>query len=160
MDRSISTPIKDRLFGTTWKSEVSEIINYKNNFTSIKNIEICLPFVVYKRRYATKLEFLYIKEKKEHTLLFRSPPSEIFYMSLFLREGHNKKTFGLELKADVNVIPQLITRKHWYYYEWDRKQLTIKRILGTNDSDKIEKMAIELLDEFKRFYYMYCKIPT
>lgn len=100
---------------------------------------------------------MYLDTKEKQHNLFRFAVYNMFYMTLFLREGFNKQTFGLELTANVEVEPQLVTRKQEYYYIWDKQQLTIRRILGTIDPDKIEKMAQDLLNEFKRFYFMYCK---
>jgi len=99
---------------------------------------------------------MYIDEKYHENLTKYIKPHSIFYMTLFLREGYNKQTLGIELKAEAVVIPQRYTRKRWYYYEWNKHELTIKRILGTYDVNKIEKMIEELMQEYKRFYYMYC----
>lgn len=156
MDRSISASVKGDIFGTTWKSEINNLIEFKKKFNKVKNIELYLPFITY-QHYLGKYEFMYLDTKEKQHNLFRFAVYNMFYMTLFLREGFNKQTFGLELTANVEVEPQLVTRKQEYYYIWDKQQLTIRRILGTIDPDKIEKMAQDLLNEFKRFYFMYCK---
>jgi len=156
MDRNVSTPVKNNLFGTTWKSDITNLIDFKEKFLRVKNIELYLPYVAYRSYPDSKLDFMYIDEKSHKNLIKHTKPHSIFYMTLFLREGYNKQTFGIELKAGAVVIPQRYTRKKWYYYEWNKHELTIRRILGTYDVNKIERMIEELMQEYKRFYYMYC----
>lgn len=109
-----------------------------------------------KRYVDEEYDFIYI-DKEQHDNLTRFKPHSIFYVTLFLREGYNKQTLGIELTADAEVVPQLFNRKKWYYYEWDKNKLTIRRILGTYDERRIEDMVKELMQEYKRFYLMYCK---
>jgi hypothetical protein len=157
MDRSISTPVKNNLFGTTWKSDINKLIEFKDKFSRVKNIELYLPYAAIRDDKKSNLEFSYIDEKKYKNFK-RLEPEEMWFMNLFLREGHNKQTFGIELTTNAEVIPQLYNRKRWYYYSWDKKQLTIRRMLGTYNINKIERMIQELLEEYKRFYMMYCKL--
>jgi hypothetical protein len=105
----------------------------------------------------SNLEFKHINKDMQEKLKVQQP-KDIFYATMFLRDGFNKQTFGIELTTDAEVIPQLHNRKKWYYYSWNKNELTIRRILGTYNINKIEKMIQELLEEYKRFYMMYCKI--
>ncbi len=113
-----------------------------------------MPYAAYKQDRTSGLEFVYVN-KNNHKRLTNL--HDIFYVILFLREGFNKQTFGIELTAEAEVIPQLYTRKHGYYYEWGKNSLTIRKVLGTFSQNKIEKMVKELMEEYKRFYLMYCK---
>lgn len=156
MDRSISTAVKNKLFGTTWKSDIANLVNFKDNFSRVKNIELYLPYATYKKNSDSNLEFIYVN-KENYDNIIKSEPYAVYYMILFLREGFNKQTLGIELTANAEVVPQYYNRKRWYYYEWNKHELTIRRILGTVDKGIIEKMVKELMEEYKRFYLMYCK---
>lgn len=156
MDRNVSTAVKNNLFGSAWKSDIKTLKNFKNKFLRVKNIELFLPYAIYKQNEKDQYDFIYI-DKEKHENLTRFKPHSIFYVTLFLREGYNKQTLGIELTADAEVVPQLFNRKKWYYYEWDKNKLTIRRILGTYDENRIEDMIKELMQEFKRFYLIYCK---
>lgn len=156
MDRSISTATKNKLFGSAWKSDIKVLNDLKKNYPGIKNIEIYLPYVAYKQNMTSMLEFTYVDEDN-HENLINSNLYSVFYALLFLREGFGKQTFGIELTTEAEVIPQLYSRKHEYYYEWNKNKLTIRRMLGTFSQNKIEKMIKGLMNEYKRFYLMYCK---
>jgi len=121
----------------------------------VKNIELYLPYAAHRTYQGSQLQFTHI-DKKQLDNIIKYEPYFISYMVLFLRDNFNKQTIGIELKADAQVMPQLYTRKRWYYYEWNKHELLIRRILGTYDANKIEKMIKDLMNEFKRFYYMYC----
>lgn len=161
MDRNVSTAVKNGLFGTTWKSDINNLTSLKDKLVRVKQIEIFLPYAAYQEYQNSNLEFIFIDEEN-HKIFDRrgkrnsNYPHYISYMVLFLRDDFNKQTLGIELSADVEVIPQKVTRKKWYYYEWNKHKLTIRRILGTYDTNKIEKMIHELMNEFNRFYLMYC----
>jgi len=159
MDRNVSTAVKNNLFGTTWKSDIAELKILKEKLLLVKDIELYLPYAAYKQNENSQLEFMHI-DKRQHNKFRKNKPYYISYMVLFLRDEFNKQTLGLELKSKAEVIPQLYTRKHWYYYEWNKHELTIRRILGTFDGNKIEKMVNELMNEYKRFYLMYCNTTT
>lgn len=153
MDRAISAATKSGIFGATWKSDVEFLKNVKNECAAIKNIEIFLPYVACRQNNSkSNLDFSYIEKQEMIT-----DPHEIYYATLFLREENRKQSFGIELVANVEVIPQFYSRKHIYYYEWNKQKLLIRRMLGTYVHNKIEKMIKELMGEYKRFYLMYCK---
>ena len=120
-------------------------------------MEFYLPYAAYKRNEDSEIyDFAHI-DKDLHNVFKTYVPHKIYYVILFLREGYNKQTFGIELTAETKVIPQLYDRKREYYYEWNSHKLTIKRILGTYNENKIDTMIKELMNEYKRFYLMYCK---
>lgn len=157
MDRIISTATKSNIFGSAWKSEIDILKKIKEKSPAVKNIEVYLPYAAYRKENSKSgLEFLYI-DKENYDNIIKTNPYKIFYANLFLREGFNKQIFGIELTADAVVVPQLYKRNYGYYYEWNKHKLTIRRILGTYAHKKIEKMIQELMNEYKRFYWMYCK---
>lgn len=121
----------------------------------IKGVELYLPYAAYRTYTDSQLQFTFI-DKKQHDNILKYKPYSISYVVLFLRDGFNKQTLGIELKANAEVIPQLYTRKSGYYYEWNKHELMIRRILGTYDANKIERMVKELMNEYKRFYLLYC----
>jgi hypothetical protein len=120
-------------------------------------MEFYLPYAAYKSYSSSDtLDFTHI-DKDLHDVFKQHSPHEIYYVVLFLREGYNKQTLGIELTTDVKLIPQLYNRKQEYYYERNSRKLTIRRILGTFNEKKIDTMVKELIKEYKRFYLMYCK---
>lgn len=103
------------------------------------------------------LEFNYLDNEDIYTSFLSKNPINKFYMSLFIKDDFNKHNFGLDITTTTEVIPQLCNKKHSYYYVWNNKQLSIKRFLSTYDPNIIEELAKDLLNEYKRFYFMYCK---
>jgi hypothetical protein len=157
MDRTISTAAKNNLFGSTWKSDIDVLKDIKEKSSAVKNIEIYLPYAAYREKNSKSgFKFIHI-DKEKYDNIIKNNLHKVFYANLFLREGFNKQIFGIELTADAVVVPQLYKRNYGYYYEWNKHELTIRRILGTYDHKKIKNMVEELMSEYKRFYWMYCE---
>lgn len=117
-------------------------------------MEILLPYVIYVN---DTVNFNYkfgniITDKIDYEKCIN-----IYYMKLIISDDFNKRNYRLSLSAEAEVIPQLFTRNFKYYYVWNKNHLKIEICLNDLNINKIEQYSVELLNEFKRFYFMYCK---
>lgn len=88
------------------------------------------------------------------------PPTQFYFIQLFLNEKYRKRNLGLELTFPAKVIIPSVRKKPNYFYKWGKKYATITMYLGTLDKDLIISHARALLKECQMFYWLYCDCKT
>jgi len=78
-------------------------------------------------------------------------------MTLYIREEHNKKVCGMKLSFPGKYKEQRTTRLPNYFYKWNKAEVTITKLIATVNTADIEKQALELFTECRRFNFMYCE---
>jgi|APSaa5957512535_1039671.scaffolds.fasta_scaffold32217_2 hypothetical protein len=81
---------------------------------------------------------------------------KVGFMKMFIQDKSGRKNFGISQSFPAQVEGAYINKRHGFIYRWNRKEVTVTKMLGTNKPKQIEKQISSLLDECKRFLFMYC----
>lgn len=114
------------------------------------NLQIYIPYVAVDTKAVLKFE------KLQDILKTEPIASDLFFMTFILEEISHKKQLTLSLTFPATVKDGYKFFSPTYMYKWNKKYITIKRLIGTTDTKVIKSLAEELLQESYRFYFMYC----
>ena len=78
-------------------------------------------------------------------------------MTLCVEKHSGKSYLTLKQSFPATFEKQMISKKTNYNYDWTTKEVTISRKLGTTNPIKVKKQIQLLLQECKRFLFMYCQ---
>jgi hypothetical protein len=121
-----------------------------------------MPFGVVVNHTQKSISFNIIDEalKKEINTNFFISSSEVksvFLMEFCIQEEYQKIMLSLKLTFPAEVKEGFKSKNQSFRYAWTNKYVTISKFISTTNVDVIEKLAIDLLKESSRFYFMYCK---
>lgn len=145
----------DSLTNATWTDKIHDLVQLKQ-VVGFQAIKLFTPFAVCKRGDSlTFREVTIYDNTKEY-----EPPTQFYFIQLFLNEKYRKRNFGLEVTFPAKVIISSVRKKPNYFYKWGKKYVTITMYLGTLNKDLIISHAKTLLKECQMFYWLYCDCKT
>lgn len=77
-------------------------------------------------------------------------------MQLLLDMSNGRPNLQLKQTFPASFEKQMISKKINFEYSWTKKEVTITRKLGTTSPGGLKKQIKVLLNECKRFLFMYC----
>lgn len=135
-----------------------KILNEYETIPYIRSLELDLPYVIVYNLNDKSMTILYLDETNYKTIKeYRENNNHFYYVCLFLRRYNAQYSLGIELSGYIEIEPQRIKMNRNFFYEWDKKTLTIRKFLGTKNIEKIKEFTLELMNEFKKFYFIYSK---
>lgn len=146
MDKNITPQAWRAITSSAWEDNFKELIKIKMNFSGINFMSIYIPYAV-----TNKYPIEFVDTRIPTTL------SLYDIMTLYIREEHNKKVCGMKLSFPGKYKEQRTTRLPNYFYKWNTKEVTITKLIATVNVADIEKQALELFTECRRFNFMYCE---
>jgi len=79
------------------------------------------------------------------------------FMTLCVEKHSGKSYLTIKQSFPATFEEQMITKKTNFNYHWTKNEVTVSRKLGTTNTNKIRKQIQLLLQECKRFLFMYCQ---
>lgn len=135
-----------------------KILNEYETIPYLKSLELNLPYVIVYNLNDKSMTILHLDETGYKTIKeYDDDNIHFYYVCLFLRCYNDQYNIGIELSGYIEIEPQRIKMNRKFFYEWDKKTLTIRKFLGTKNIEKIKEFILELMNEFKKFYFIYSK---
>jgi len=122
-------------------------------------LEIYLPFGWGQLR-TPQTQFISFKGIAKHEFHELARFSKNEYMRLFIQNAKGRRRLGL--KQSFYKVPDAghIIKQRGFSYHWAENKTTIFSTLGTTDIKKIKIQIHKLLNECRRFLFMYCTIEV
>ena len=156
MGKNTKSQKRDEIFNRAWQADVDKVLKLRVKFPRLESASIFLPFGWVETSkgkcmfssFATEQEFLSLLENKSRL--------RAGFMRMFIRDKKGRKIYGLEQTFPAKVESSYISKKDGFIYRWTDHSVTITKMLGTTSLKKTETQISSLLDECKRFLFMYC----
>lgn len=156
MGKNTKSPTRGEIFNRTWQADLAKLLKLRVEFPRLESASIFLPFGWVETSkgkcmfssFATEQEFLSLLQNKSRL--------RAGFMRMFIRDKKGRKIYGLEQSFPARVDSSYISKKDGFVYRWTDHKVTITKMLGTTHLKKTETQISSLLDECKRFLFMYC----
>ena len=171
MDTSLKSQKGETALRDTFKDSFNKFLTSRNEFPEFEKISMRLPFGLVKEhplpfdRYAAVQKLDYMSYSCGSNSLTRNH----FPMVISHSRGrkHNKtivlsqkfETFSKDSKKSLFSTKQYVNKKSGYLYRWSStgSVVTISKLIGTTNINKVKLQVDNLLNECQRFIFVYCQ---
>ena len=159
MDQELKPASGTATVRSVWETDFLKLLEIYDKLEFPSYLEIYLPFGWSQFRTPSS-QFIEFSGVVNHEFNELARYSQNEYMRLFIQNIKGRKRLGLKQTFYKPPTAGHINKERGFSYQWTDKKTTISSALGTTDIKKVKTQIHRLLNECRRFLFMYCTIEV